>query len=749
MKTFKISATLFFLFVNFGFAQTIDKANRFSSIELAEKNPNSVEALEISLEKFATFPKQVFEFPNLRVLEIYDANFSEFPDLFYKLSKLESLRFEDNDNLLALPPSIGLIPNLTKLYIEDNESLKKIPESIYTLKNLREITISGCEISSISDSLSNLTLLENIDFFALALESIPQGIFQIKGLRQLNLNHNQIKIIPNDLGLLTKLQSLSVSDNPITTISEKIISLTQLNEFDFDGAKLNAINANVDTKSFLRKLLFPKLVSGIVLADILSQQTKYQEYFNLVQEYENVKGLNKPFIALLKATLYSKMINEGDADYKQRLKQLYAYVNPIFTSYQGLEYEKEKKDFVYRALINISAKLYILAKDYYENSDNKNAALYFNLIASSGKVVLSINDSEKNINEFYNGINTYAAYSFYQDQNYTNAAPLIKSILDQSNSISNRNDLLKMLMDCYINQNNSDDLFVLFDELRNNPDLQKEVELFEAKFIAENLKDVAAFDQYFEKNKSRVYSSQLLATTCAEKMATLKKDSSQYIDLLNKAFVLSGSKDIISAVNIGVAYWNSYQEKNIINLNDTDFSASVSFLNKSKELLKSTTQDSEYQKINTVIQNLSSKLEAEKTLYNQNVAKQNAQKNQKSVNSTATNTESRVYDEMNKVDWEGTFVKEWKKALVFWDNSLKGKVSPKDCINCEGTGIVKVCRICNKKGRIHCKQCNGKGYTREGRTCLNCSGTGIQTCNSCGGKIYNIKCLHNALQFQY
>ena len=139
MRTLKISAALLFLFVNFGFAQTIDKANRFSNIELAEKNPNSVEALEISLGNLAAFPKQLFEFPNLRVLEIYDANFTEFPDLFYKLTKLESLRFEDNDNLLALPPSIGRIQNLTKLYIEDNESLKEIPESIYTLKNLREM----------------------------------------------------------------------------------------------------------------------------------------------------------------------------------------------------------------------------------------------------------------------------------------------------------------------------------------------------------------------------------------------------------------------------------------------------------------------------------------------------------------------------------------------------------------------------------------------------------------------------------
>jgi tyrosine-protein phosphatase YwqE len=178
------------------------------------------------------------------------------------------------------------------------------------------------------------------------------------------------------------------------------------------------------------------------------------------------------------------------------------------------------------------------------------------LIASSGKVVLSIKDSETNINEFYNGINTYAAYSFYQDLNYSNAVPLIKSILEQSNAGSNRNDLLKMLMNCYINQNNSDDLFALFHELRNDPELRNEIVLFEAKFIEDNLTEVVAFDQYFEKNKSRVYSSQLLATTCAEKMSTLKKDNSQYLDLLNKAFLLSGSKDITLAVNIGIAYWN-------------------------------------------------------------------------------------------------------------------------------------------------------------------------------------------------
>jgi len=80
---------------------------------------------------------------------------------------------------------------------------------------------------------------------------------------------------------------------------------------------------------------------------------------------------------------------------------------------------------------------------------------------------------------------------------------------------------------------------------------------------------------------------------------------------------------------------------------------------------------------------------------------------------------------------------------------LSGKPGvAKGCIRCNGTGIVKICPICNKTGKKHCRSCNGNRYTRDGRTCLTCSGTGIVICDGCKGKIYNIKCTHNIFQFQ-
>lgn len=92
----------------------------------------------------------------------------------------------------------------------------------------------------------------------------------------------------------------------------------------------------------------------------------------------------------------------------------------------------------------------------------------------------------------------------------------------------------------------------------------------------------------------------------------------------------------------------------------------------------------------------------------------------------------------------------WDDAL----NNMKGGLNggwiknPKKCQNCKGKGVVPVCKICEKRGKILCKTCNGKKILYNGTVCIKCLGTGIQTCNSCRGKIYNIKCQHTIWQFQ-
>ena len=67
---------------------------------------------------------------------------------------------------------------------------------------------------------------------------------------------------------------------------------------------------------------------------------------------------------------------------------------------------------------------------------------------------------------------------------------------------------------------------------------------------------------------------------------------------------------------------------------------------------------------------------------------------------------------------------------------------PSKCIYCYGSGIVKECKHCEKRGYRYCWDCGGKQYNRNGSVCINCAGKGVVTCSDCKGKIYNFKCLH-------
>lgn len=96
------------------------------------------------------------------------------------------------------------------------------------------------------------------------------------------------------------------------------------------------------------------------------------------------------------------------------------------------------------------------------------------------------------------------------------------------------------------------------------------------------------------------------------------------------------------------------------------------------------------------------------------------------------------------IDW-GSIM---KPLVNFMTNSITGEVKPKDCLNCKGAGVVKVCKVCSERGTVHCRECRGKGYDRDLRTCLKCSGSGITRCHACNGRIYNIKCQHSIWQFQ-
>ncbi len=192
-----------------------------------------------------------------------------------------------------------------------------------------------------------------------------------------------------------------------------------------------------------------------------------------------------------------------------------------------------------------------------------------------------------------------------------------------------------------------------------------------------------------------------------------------------------------SVTNKDVLYYNSETEEMTIR---KDQSQSASNINNEKSDSKNKVNDSggwtrEFIKDESVFADFYDKPE-----------KPSPSNNAKS-NKAPTQWASKFGEEvLSKIDLD----KLNKDATKAVSDGLSGKRgTSKNCIYCKGSGVVKVCPICNKTGKKYCRQCGGRRYLPDGKTCLTCAGRGIVTCDGCKGKIYNIKCTHNIFQFQY
>jgi len=109
------------------------------------------------------FPKEVFNFPNLKYLWVAMRDFNKLPE---RLSELEQLKHLDlqNSNLVKLSENIGDLKNLEELTLLHSE-VEELPVSICKLENLRKLHIGGTKIKQLPQCLKELKNLEVLIFF--------------------------------------------------------------------------------------------------------------------------------------------------------------------------------------------------------------------------------------------------------------------------------------------------------------------------------------------------------------------------------------------------------------------------------------------------------------------------------------------------------------------------------------------------------------------------------------------------------
>jgi Leucine-rich repeat (LRR) protein len=193
--------------------------------------PN-VHVLNVSNANLTEWPKLVFQLQNLEVLYANNNQLSSLPDGILDLKRLSRLHLENNA-MVTLPKHINHLRYLEYIYLDSN-ALKYVSDGLYALPFLKMLSIRDNQLERIRAFESKF--LKVIDFSGneihelpnleqnIALERIAAANNRLKvfptqlpwpTLRELDLSFNNIEKLPDDLSPLGKLKALNLQGNPI------------------------------------------------------------------------------------------------------------------------------------------------------------------------------------------------------------------------------------------------------------------------------------------------------------------------------------------------------------------------------------------------------------------------------------------------------------------------------------------------------------------------------------------------------
>lgn len=129
--------------------------------------------------------------------------------------------------LTTLPDSISQLTALKQLQAEKN-LLRSLPNTIGELTALEELDLSDNPLTTFPDSISQLTSLQMLRLGSCHIESLPDAIGGLTALQCLFLYNNALSSLPSTIIQLTALKGLLLPFNRFKTFPSIVCTLTSL-----------------------------------------------------------------------------------------------------------------------------------------------------------------------------------------------------------------------------------------------------------------------------------------------------------------------------------------------------------------------------------------------------------------------------------------------------------------------------------------------------------------------------------------
>ncbi|KAJ6604029.1 hypothetical protein B0H10DRAFT_1821629 [Mycena sp. CBHHK59/15] len=224
----------------------------------------SLTELNISNNRFRTFPPGLSSLHNLTDLDISFNAIAELPDELGRLTKLERLVIVGNQ-VSKIPDECSSLAQLREFDCRRNqiadlsvvymlpvlETLSADHNALYDLglslgPSLTTLDVSHNEITQLSVVLGPLGkgpfALTALDISHAKLSILDNDtLAQLTSLRTLKLDHNSLRALPDSLGALRWLETLSCADNALGELPESVGRLQKLDSLDLHNNNITRL----------------------------------------------------------------------------------------------------------------------------------------------------------------------------------------------------------------------------------------------------------------------------------------------------------------------------------------------------------------------------------------------------------------------------------------------------------------------------------------------------------------------------
>ena len=253
------------------------------------------------------------------------------------LENLHSLTIANNDQLTTIAPDITKLTSLDRVYINDNDELTTVPDFLGNNENLSYIQIQGnWKLADIGTSISKLTQVYNLDLSCNALETLPDlsALCNENGLLYHSDNDNldETSVYANRLQLY---------GNKLSKDTIKAAGLSD--EFIKDENWMIKSTSRRYRDNSYSDLYYPDLTEAFILHEL---ETNYTNSFTTDKDM-TISAETIQYIQDKQKYCYISLISGEDAKLRTEYDIYYSNIeNSKWDGQSGLELKAPKEDSI-------------------------------------------------------------------------------------------------------------------------------------------------------------------------------------------------------------------------------------------------------------------------------------------------------------------------------------------------------------------------------------------------------------------